>query len=132
MKPIEAQITFCYTRDLETAARFYEEGLRLPLVLDQGQCRIYRAAAGAYVGFCLRPEAAQPQGVILTYVTEDVDEWCARLVEYGAQITKAPAHNPEYRIYHCFLRDPSGYLVEIQRFDDPGWASAEREHSPSP
>ncbi len=29
--------------------------------------------------------------------------------------------NPEYRIYHCFLRDPDGYQIEIQRFDDPAW-----------
>jgi len=25
------------------------------------------------------------------------------------------------RIYHCFLRDPNGYLLEIQRFLDPAW-----------
>ena len=127
MKPIDAQITFCYTRDLAAATRFYEEGLQLPLVLDQGGCRIYRAASGAYVGFCRRADAAQPQGVILTYVTDDVDAWCARLAEFGGQIEKAPAHNPEYQIYHCFLRDPSGYLVEIQRFDDPEWARPEPE-----
>ncbi|MBD3236247.1 MAG: VOC family protein [Candidatus Eisenbacteria bacterium] len=122
MKPFDGHITFCYTPDLEAAARFYGEGLQLPLVLDQGQCRIYRAAEGAYVGFCRRPDAGAPQGVILTFVTEDVDRWCERLRGFGAQIEKAPARNPEYRIYHCFLRDPSGYLVEIQRFDDPHWA----------
>ena len=24
-------------------------------------------------------------------------------------------------IYHCFLRDPNGYLIEIQRFLNPAW-----------
>ena len=64
--PIDQQITFFYTRDLEATAHFYEEVLGLP-----------------------------------------------------------PALNPEYGIYHCFLRDPNGYLVEIQRFLDPSWAGAE-------
>jgi len=29
--------------------------------------------------------------------------------------------SPTYNIYHAFLRGPSGYLVEIQRFEDPSW-----------
>jgi hypothetical protein len=24
-----------------------------------------------------------------------------------------------FRLYHCFLRDPNSYPIEIQRFDDP-------------
>ena len=24
-------------------------------------------------------------------------------------------------IYHFFLRDPDGYLIEVQRFLDPAW-----------
>ena len=121
MSPIDAQITFCYTRDLPRTARFYEEVVGLRLVLDQGGCRIYRTAAGAYLGFCGRDDADRPAGVILTLVTDGVDAWHARLSERGVEFEKAPAHNPEYGIYHCFFRDPNGYLLEIQRFDDPHW-----------
>ena len=32
-----------------------------------------------------------------------------------------PSANAEYNIYHCFLRDPDGYQIEIQRFDSPSW-----------
>ena len=35
---------------------------------------------------------------------------------------RPPAHNPRFGIYHLFLRDPDGHLVEIQRFDDADWA----------
>ncbi len=122
---IEGQITFLYTRDLAATARFYEETVGLPLKLDQGGCRIYRLCGEAYVGFCQRDDA--PQGaadpgtrhVILTLVTPEVDEWHRRLSERGVVFEKAPAVNPRYRIYHCFLRDPNGYLIEIQRFLDP-------------
>jgi hypothetical protein len=39
----------------------------------------------------------------------------------GIAIEKAPAHNLAYKIAHGFPRDPNGYLVEIQRFDDSMW-----------
>ena len=94
----------------------------LPLVLDQGTCRIYRVSADGFVGFCQRAEAPeQPAGIIVTLVTEDVDGWFARLRERGVAFEKAPALNPDYNIYHCFLRDPNGYLLEIQSFRDAAW-----------
>ena len=122
--PVDQQITFLYTRDLSNTARFYEDKLDLRLALDQGSCRIYQVCGNAYLGFCQRETAPeQPQGVILTLVTDDVDEWYEHLLGLGVTFEKAPAHNQVYGIYHCFLRDPNGYLVEIQRFDDPGWAT---------
>ena len=119
----DAQITFLYTRDLTATSTFYERVLGLPLVVDQGDCRIYRVTDESYVGFCQRQEAPEePQGVILTLVTDEVDLWAQRLRERGVELEKAPAANPRYGIYHCFLRDPNGYLIEIQRFDDPEWS----------
>jgi catechol 2,3-dioxygenase-like lactoylglutathione lyase family enzyme len=60
-------------------------------------------------------------------VAEDVDGWHRRLAERGVEFEKAPADNPEYRIRHCFFRDPNGYLLEIQRFDDPRWPGGGRD-----
>jgi catechol 2,3-dioxygenase-like lactoylglutathione lyase family enzyme len=124
---IDQQITFLYTRDLEATACFYEDVMDLTLVLDQGDCRIYRASADAYVGFCRRQAAPEePVGLILTLVTAEVDAWYQYLSERGVVFEKPPAPNPSYGIYHCFLRDPNGYLIEIQRFDDPAWAEPEK------
>ncbi len=122
--PITEQITFLYTRDLKTTAHFYEQIMRLPLVLDQGGCRIYRVIGDAYVGFCERKEAPeQPQGILFTLVTPDVDGWAEHLRSHGVPFEKAPAFNPTYNIYHCFVRDPNGYVIEIQRFLDEDWKS---------
>ena len=120
---IDAQITFCYTLDLTTTSRFYANVLGLPLAIDQGGCRIYRTAKNAYLGFCARDDAQRPAGVMLTLVTEDVDGWYAELVEKGVAFEQKPIHNAEYGIYHCLLRDPNGYIIEIQCFDDPEWNS---------
>ncbi len=61
------------------------------------------------------------QGVILTLVTENVDDWYRKLRDAGVEIKTAPAQDPQYNIYHFFFRDPNGYLLEIQRFHDPKW-----------
>ena len=121
----DAHITFVYCTDLDRSAAFYGDVLGLPMVLDQGSCRIYRAAAAAYVGVCRRLDrTVSPEGIILTLVTDDVDGWFTQLAAAGAAFEHAPRSNPEYGIYHTFLRDPDGYLIEIQRFDNAGWASA--------
>ena len=66
---IDQQVTFLYTRDLPLTAQFYEQTMGLPLVLDQGSCRIYRVGADSYLGFCHREEIpAQPEGAVVRYV----------------------------------------------------------------
>ena len=120
----DQQVTFLYTADLQTTADFYANALGLPLVLDQGGCRIYRVAADAFVGFCSHSSAGErndTSGVVLTLVTDEVDRWYEHLLARGVAFDKPPAHNSTYNIYHCFFRDPNGYLIEIQRFLDPAW-----------
>ena len=123
--PVTQQITFLDTDDLARTADFYERILGLRLARDQGTCRIYHVCGGAYLGFCRRGDAspAAPRGAagvaVLTLITDQVDEWCARLEAQGVEIVKRPADNPPYRIYNAFARDPNGYLVEIQRFWEP-------------
>jgi catechol 2,3-dioxygenase-like lactoylglutathione lyase family enzyme len=117
---IGQQITFLDTRDLASTSDFYERVLRLRLARDQGGCRIYHVSGTSYVGFCERADApAAPRGVVLTLVTDDVDDVCAHLRRYGVEFVKEPADNPPYRIYNAFVRDPNGYLIEIQRFWEP-------------
>lgn len=120
--PIQQYTTFLYTQDLAATAHFYEDLMGLQLALDQKDCRIYRIAERAFLGFCEREEPAEgASGIILTIVTEDVDRWHQFLSDQGVTIEAEPTVNPKYDIYHFFLRDPNGYLVEIQRFEDPRW-----------
>lgn len=123
---IEQQVTFLHAHDLAETAVFYEQILGLKLVLDQGNCRIYNSGGDAYLGFCQTlgqhmdvPTAAS--NVILTLVSPDVDGWHEYLVGQGVGIEKPPTLNEKFNIYHCFLRDPNGYLIEIQTFLDPAW-----------
>jgi catechol 2,3-dioxygenase-like lactoylglutathione lyase family enzyme len=119
----EALITFIYVDDLERSHRFYGEELALPLVLEQAHCRIYRVSAAGFIGVCASGDRpTTPQGVIITLVRDDVDAYCAELAARGVELEKPPTANERFAIYHAFLRDPDGYLIEVQRFDDPHWA----------
>lgn len=121
MTVFDSMITFCRTKDMEETHRFYNGLLELPMALDQGRCRIYRVSSGGFIGFCEGTEPDPENTVMITLVTDDVDGWFARIASKGHPVIKAPAMNSEFRIYHCFVRDPSGYTVEIQRFEDPRW-----------
>ncbi len=116
----ESGLTFLHCEDIERTTKFYTEILDLPLVLDQGGCRIFRINDGSFIGFCQRP-VPTTKGTIITFVDNDVDGWAERLKQKGVKLEKEPTHNVEYLIYHIFFRDPDGYLLEIQRFDDPDW-----------
>ncbi len=123
---VDDQITFIYVADLARSAAFYGEGLGLELVLDQGSCFIYRVTPTSFLGVCSsRPEKIGVAGALVTFVTEDVDGWHARVVEAGATIVRELMHSEEYQIYNFFAEDPDGNRFEVQRFDDPGWKVAD-------
>jgi catechol 2,3-dioxygenase-like lactoylglutathione lyase family enzyme len=126
---LDQQVTFLYVKDLERSARFYGEILGLELVLNQGIARIYRVGSGnAFLGICLSSAVQQapppdraPLGVIVTFVTKDVDGAYSALRAKRVAFEKAPTINTTYNIYNCFFRDPDGNLLEIQKFLSPDW-----------
>jgi catechol 2,3-dioxygenase-like lactoylglutathione lyase family enzyme len=121
MAVITELITWLYVEDLARSMRFYEEGLGLGRVLHQGDCAIYRVVGDAYLGLCARAEPRQTPGLLLCFVTEDVQGQYDRLLRAGAVSEQAPRQNDGYGIVHAFLRDPDGHRIEVQRFLDPGW-----------
>lgn len=127
--PFDQHVTFLYAEDPAPSWAFYEEVLGLPLAQDQGSCRIYEVAPGAraFLGVC---RARGPRvtdnprvqgGAVITFVTQDVEGWHARLKAKGVEIASAPAHSETYRVTSFFFREPAGYTLEIQRFDRPDW-----------
>jgi len=117
------QIVFLPVTDLARSAGFYGTTLELQLVVDQGDCLIYRVAERAFLGVCLRPDRVASSGVIVTLVSQDVDAWHDRIIAAGGVCESPPAAHPRYGIYQAFYRDPDGHLLEIQRFDDAGWSN---------
>jgi hypothetical protein len=120
---IEQQVTFIFPEDMKSSADFYEHVIGLPLVQDQGDCRLYRVAGEAFLGICsCRPGRSSATGsVVLTFVTSDVDGWYQYLSSVGVPTKAPPAETPSHRIYNFYAQDPGGHVVEFQRFLDPTW-----------
>jgi catechol 2,3-dioxygenase-like lactoylglutathione lyase family enzyme len=119
-KKFSQQITFLHSNDLKATRHFYSEILGLKLARDQETCLIFEVTESAYLGFCEHIVPIQPgRRIILTLVTEDVDRWYELLNDKNLEMMEAPKSNPKYQIYHFFLQDPDGYLIEIQKFDNP-------------
>ena len=119
----DQQVTFLYVRDLEKSCAFYGEMLGLPLFLDQGSVRIFRTSRSSFLGVGQSNEErpSTPGGIIVTLVTDDVDDWYERLRSKRVVFESPPSQYEAFNIYHCFLSDPDGYEIENQRFGDPAW-----------
>ncbi len=118
-------ISFRPVADLAASRDFYERDLGLTVVRDQGVCLIFRVTQGGYVGLCQAGYDSRTQAlpvddrIITTLVHEDVEGVHQRLRALGADLDGPPRHNPRFGITQFFVRDPDGYRVEIQRFDEP-------------
>ena len=121
MRPaINQSIVFTYTDDLDRAAEFFGGIMELPLVRDQGACRIYRLTETSLLGVCDLPDRPKdPAGVTITLVTDDVEGWYAFLRGKGVDFAEAPASKAQFGITTSLLISPHGYRIEIQSFDVP-------------
>lgn len=115
---VQKQIVFLPTNDLQATIHFYKNLLKLELFIDQGDCVIFKSCENSYIGFCERLFNIVEGKLILTLIVENVDLVFETLTSDGNIQANPPTINPKYRIYHFFMTDPNGYLVEIQKFLD--------------
>ncbi len=113
-------IAFYPCHDLAATTDFYTRDLGLTLARDQKSCVIFKVASEAYVGFCQHEgEIPRHQGVIITLLTDEVDEVYQRFLRLNIETEGKPKENDSFGIYHFFARDPDGYRLELQRFNEP-------------
>jgi len=117
-------ITFLYYRDLPAAMAFYEEVLGLPLVIDQGFCKIYRIAGTAHVGLVDETKGmnkwTETKPVQLCIRVPDVDAWYAYAKAQGVEGLSDLFVNDAIGIRAFVFDDTEGYQIEIQTATRPG------------
>ena len=117
---INQQITWVYTHDLDLTVKFYSQVLGFRCVRETAESRIFATVLGAAIGLCraFEDRVVEPKGGMISIVTNDVDRWYRQLLERGTNIAAAPHRLPQFGIYTFFIRDPNGYVIEFQQFDD--------------
>jgi predicted enzyme related to lactoylglutathione lyase len=113
-------ITFFYYDNLERAAQFYEEIMGFELTIDQGWAKIFKVAENAFMG-CVdgdigyhKPSPDKP--VMLTVIANDPDAWYQHFKKHGIETLNTPQDNDELNVRMFLLKDPEGYIIEIQKF----------------
>jgi predicted enzyme related to lactoylglutathione lyase len=117
---VDGLITFLYYEDLKRASKFYEEIMGFELTVDQQWSKIYRVAEKAYLG-CVdgnvgyhKPSETKP--VMLTVIVDDPDEWYIHFKKHNIETINEPHDDEELNLRIFLLKDPEGYVIEIQKF----------------
>ena len=123
-KEFSYPITFLPCESIDEIRPFYEEYLGLEVALEQKSCILFKIGKkAAYWGFCdhYDEQIVSPERICLTLVVDtrgQVDKWHTRLRKNMVECKQRPSYNPNFKIYNAFYFDPTGYVIEIQAFDE--------------
>lgn len=117
---IDKAITFFYYKDLERAASFYQDVMGFELAIDQGWSKIFKISGNAYLGVVDEKKGAHRANVIkpveLTICVDDPDAWYEHLKSKDIETINEPHDYEPLNLRLFLLKDPEGYLLEIQKF----------------
>ena len=123
-------ITFVYSRHFEESRRFYEEDLDLPVRCDKGAVVFYALGRSTSLGVVREgvsaaesppcsARTASRDTVMLCLLTSQVNSCFNRLMaRQRCTVVQPPQVNEKFGIFNALVRDPDGYLVELQQFLD--------------
>lgn len=115
---VKGLIPWLYYKDLPKAMDFYENVMGFDMVVDQGWSKIFKIRDGAYIGLVDEEHgyhrASEDKPVIICLNVFNADAWYKRLVEKGVEIEKQPQESERLKIKVFMLKDPEGYVIEIQ------------------
>jgi predicted enzyme related to lactoylglutathione lyase len=120
---VDGLLTFFYYKDMVKAGEFYEKIMGFELVQDQKWAKIFKVADNAFMG-CVdgnigyhKHDPTKP--VMLTVIVDDPDAWYEHFFENGVETLNKPHDDVELNMRIFLLHDPEGYVIEIQKFNDP-------------
>lgn len=120
LPPFASEVTFLYFNDVDKAAVFYGETLRLTKTFDAGWVRIFTISPSSSVALVDAAKGAHPASddkpVTLAMVVsdpKDVDRWYDYLKTRGVSIHMPPFDAPSVGVREFRFTDPEGYSLEI-------------------
>lgn len=111
-----------YYKDLDEVVPFYEKTLGLAKTYDDDWVKIFQLTATSNVGLVQEGEASfhraqADNAVMLSIVTDQVDDWYERLKGTPGIVFLKDIYNNEHVPIRAFLvEDPGGYSVEFYQW----------------
>lgn len=120
----KATVVWLYYKDMVAMENFYQEGLGLTRVADQGWAKIYQGSASGYVGLVDERRGmhrfTEKKAVNVSFIIDDLDGWFSYVKENSLLTLRADAVStgPE-STYRAFVGyDPEGYYFEFDNFQN--------------
>jgi catechol 2,3-dioxygenase-like lactoylglutathione lyase family enzyme len=119
---LQANNVFFYYRDVEAAARFYQDVIGLERVADWGFAKMFRVSPTFLLTLVDEQHgmhrSTEPKSVTLSFVTQEIDAWFEYLTAAGAPM-RGPIRDASRHPTRGFVAyDPEGYFLEFERFLD--------------
>ena len=114
---IDGTITFFYYKNLQKATDFYEKTMGFEKVIDIPLAKVFRVHGDSHVGLVdghtgyLKFNEDKP--VMLSWFSDDIDDWHEHLMEKGVEIEQQPKRQSYLDMRTMLFRDPEGYMLEI-------------------
>lgn len=120
MNRYSSGITFLYYKNFEKAKLFFEEILKLELVMDQGFAKVYKASGSSFIGCVKKGEGTinskNQGGTLISLTTRDVDAEFERIKKYRLPYISELEIIEKIPLKSFFFKDFEGYDFEIQEF----------------
>jgi predicted enzyme related to lactoylglutathione lyase len=118
---VQATVFWLYYEDLDPIQEFYQEALGTELLVDQGWAKVYPVSSSGFLGFVDGQrglhQATAEKAVTVSFFTDDIDSWFARLSAWGGiQFREAAVSGEEGFVRTFVAYDPEGYFLEWDTF----------------
>jgi hypothetical protein len=123
---IKENILMLYYKDISLVVPFYEETLGLARTYNDDWVKIYQITPTSFVALVQEGEgsfhrAQADNAVMLSIVTEQVDDWYGRLKrDKGIKFLKDIYNNEHAPIRAFLVEDPGGYSIEFFQWLESG------------
>lgn len=120
MSHYSSAITFLYYEDYDKAKEFYEDILKLELVMDQGFAAVYKINENSFIGCVKKQEGSidgsNKGGALISLTVDNVDELYPIFQTYNLPFISKLKVIERIPLKSFFFKDFEGYDFEIQEF----------------
>ena len=118
---IQGTICWLYYQDLGEARSFYQNLMKLELLVDQGFAQVYASSPCAFIGLVDAAKGlhgfSEKKSVNVGFITDQVEEWYQYLLKKGLKM-RGPLDEAEKGRVRAFVTfDVGGYYLEFDTFN---------------